>query len=195
MKLPVTSCPQLWMFSLYCISQPTKNVEVVLLFNSLAWRGVLMMDNTFPIKKHSNMVLQQLCPTFLGGNQATSIGRLGLHFHIIAVDPPIISGYDLEEIWFLDSGLNQIISNCSMMFLLLWQQKLWNERQHNMFYAKVLCQNLGQQFLESPDQLLVFALSVSDFCSLPLVHIQHSQVFLLQAFQNVYHFQQILNHL
>ena len=30
-----------------------ENTEVVLLINCLAWRGVLVMDNTFPIKKHS----------------------------------------------------------------------------------------------------------------------------------------------
>ena len=39
--------------SLHCISQPMENIEVALLINCLAWRGVLMMDNTFPIKKHS----------------------------------------------------------------------------------------------------------------------------------------------
>ena len=30
-----------------------EEIEVVLLINYLAYRGVLMMDNTFPIKKHS----------------------------------------------------------------------------------------------------------------------------------------------
>ena len=30
-----------------------ENIEVVLLINCLAWRGVLVMDNTLPIKKHS----------------------------------------------------------------------------------------------------------------------------------------------
>ena len=50
--------------------------------------------------------------------------------------------------------------------------------------------------LESSGQLLVLALSVTDLCLLHPVHIQHSQVFsLLQAFQNVDHFQQILKHL
>ena len=39
--------------SSYCISQPMKNIEIVLLINCLAQRGKLMMDNTFPIKKHS----------------------------------------------------------------------------------------------------------------------------------------------
>ena len=51
-------------------------------------------------------------------------------------------------------------------------------------------------FLESPDQLLFFTLSVAHLCWLQPIHIQHSQVFcLLQAFQNVDHFQQILDHL
>ena len=30
-----------------------KKIEVVLLIHCLAWRSILMMDNTFPIKKHS----------------------------------------------------------------------------------------------------------------------------------------------
>ena len=33
MKLPITSCPQLWLFLSYCISQPMKNIKVVLLIN------------------------------------------------------------------------------------------------------------------------------------------------------------------
>ena len=53
-----------------------------------------------------------------------------------------------------------------------------------------------QQFWESPDQLLVLALSVTDLCWLQPIHVQHSQVFcLLQAFQNEDNFQQILDHL
>ena len=51
MKLPITSCPLLWACSLCCISQLTKNTEVVLI-NCLAWRGILMMNNTFHIKKN-----------------------------------------------------------------------------------------------------------------------------------------------
>ena len=35
----------------------TKNIEVVLPNNCFAWRGVLAMDNTFPIKNTVNMVL------------------------------------------------------------------------------------------------------------------------------------------
>ena len=43
------------------------------------------------------------------------------HFWTIAVDPQFTSGYDLlEEIWLISSSLNEVISNCSMMFLLLW---------------------------------------------------------------------------
>ena len=49
--------------------------------------------------------------------------------------------------------------------------------------------------VESPDQLLVVALSVADLCWLQPVHVHHSQVFcLLQAFQNMGHLHQILGH-
>ena len=43
-----------------------KNIEVVLHVNYLVHRGILMMDNSFPIKQHLNMVLilLQLCCTF-----------------------------------------------------------------------------------------------------------------------------------
>ena len=51
-KLPITSCPQLRLFSSYRISQLMKNIEVVLLINCLAWRGILLMDNMVPVKKH-----------------------------------------------------------------------------------------------------------------------------------------------
>ena len=51
-------------------------------------------------------------------------------------------GWDLlEEIWFTGSGLNQVISNCSTMFLLFWEHKTWNKFCHNTFHAKILCQN------------------------------------------------------
>ena len=40
-------------FSLYYISQPTKNTEVVLFINCFAQRGILVVDSTFPIKKYS----------------------------------------------------------------------------------------------------------------------------------------------
>ena len=47
-----------------------------------------------------------------------------------------------------------------------------------------------------PDQLPVLTLSVTDLCWLQPVHVQHSQAFcLLQTFQNMDHFQQILDHL
>ena len=53
-----------------------------------------------------------------------------------------------------------------------------------------------QDFWESSSQPLVLTLSVANLCWLQPVHIQHSQVSCLwQAFQNVDHFQQILNHL
>ena len=125
------------------------------------------------------------------------LGRLGPPFWITAIDPAFISSHDLlEETWVIGSGLNQVISNCSMMFL-LWQQKLQNKFCHDILHTKILHQNLGLgSFLESPNQLLGLTLSVTSFCCLQPVHIEHSQVFcLLQAFQKVDHFQQILDHL
>ena len=53
-------------------------------------------------------------------NQVTSIGMTGPLFPDHNHRTTFISGYDLlEEIWFIGSGLNQVISNCSTMLLLL----------------------------------------------------------------------------
>ena len=65
MKLPVTSCPLLQPFLSYCISQLSKNMEIVLLINYLTWRGVFVIDDTFPIKKHKRaLTLLGLCRAF-----------------------------------------------------------------------------------------------------------------------------------
>jgi hypothetical protein len=61
MKLPVTTRPQIWPFSSYCIPQPAKDFDVVLLSYYLAWRSVLMVDNIFVIKKLVSMALTLLC--------------------------------------------------------------------------------------------------------------------------------------
>ena len=59
------------------------------------------------------------------------LGGLGLSVWITAVDTRFISSHNLlEEIWFIGSCLNQVTSNCSMMFLLLWQQKPQNAMTH-----------------------------------------------------------------
>ena len=42
---------RLWLFLSYYISQPMENIEVLPLINCLAWKGMLLMDNTFPMKK------------------------------------------------------------------------------------------------------------------------------------------------
>jgi hypothetical protein len=60
MKLLVTTCPQLWPFSSYCNPQLARNFDVVLLIYSLTWRSVLVVDNTFMIKKTVNRVLMLL---------------------------------------------------------------------------------------------------------------------------------------
>ena len=58
--------------------------------------------------------------------------------------------YDsLEEIWFIGNSLNQVISNCSTMFLLLWRKKLWASLAV-MFHAKILRQSLGHSSLGTP---------------------------------------------
>ena len=84
-----------------------------------------MMDNTFPIKKHNEhnleLAMTLLHPLQLWRTRRLPLGRLGLRFWITAADPPFIPGCDLlEEMWFIGGGLNQVISNCSTMFLLLW---------------------------------------------------------------------------
>jgi hypothetical protein len=61
MKLPVTTCPQLQPFSSSCILQPVKDFDVILLSYYLAWRSVLMVDNTSMIKKETiNMAFMLL---------------------------------------------------------------------------------------------------------------------------------------
>ena len=126
MKLPVTSCPQPWPFSSCCISQPMKNIEVIFLINCLAWRGILVMTTPSRSKNTINVVLilLWLCRTFFWHGEPGDWlpqGQLGLCFWIIAVDSRFILGYDLpEEIWFIGSSVNQIISNCSKVFLPLW---------------------------------------------------------------------------
>jgi len=52
MKMPVTTCPELLPFSSYCIPQPVKDFDVVVLSYCLAWRSVLMVNNTFMIEKN-----------------------------------------------------------------------------------------------------------------------------------------------
>ena len=47
---------------MYCTSESRKNIEVVLLINCLAWRGVLMRDNIFPMRKHSKCGLDLAAP-------------------------------------------------------------------------------------------------------------------------------------
>ena len=100
----------------------------------------------------------------------------------------------LEETWFIASGLNQVISNCSLMFLLLfWQSHRTNSAmKHFMPRSRVKISDTV--VLQSPDQLLVLTLSVIALCWLQAMYVQHSQVFcLLQDFQNVDQLQQILD--
>jgi len=68
MKMPVTTCPELLPFSSYCIPQSAKDFDVIDLSYCLAWRSVLMVNNTFMIKKKVNMTLTllQLCHAFFG---------------------------------------------------------------------------------------------------------------------------------
>ena len=53
MKMPVTICPELLPVSSYCIPQLVKDFNVVVLGYCLAWRSVLMVNNTFTIEKKS----------------------------------------------------------------------------------------------------------------------------------------------
>ena len=54
MKMPVTSYPELLPFSSYCIPQSAKNFDVVVHSYCLAWRSVLMVNNTFVIEKNQS---------------------------------------------------------------------------------------------------------------------------------------------
>ena len=65
-----------------------------------------------------------------------------------------------------------------------------------MFHVNILHYNLGHSSFGIPRSLLVLTLSVANLCWFQLVCVQHAQVFcLLQAFQNVDHFQHVLRHL
>ena len=61
------------------------------------------------------MVLFLLCLLQAWRTRPLPLERLGLHFWVMALDPQFILCYDLEEIWFIGSNLNQIISKCSMI--------------------------------------------------------------------------------
>ena len=64
------------------------------------------------------------------------------------------------------------------------------------FHAKLLHQNLGHSSFWNPQINFHFSHFRTNLCWLQPVHVQHSQVFcLLLAFQNMDHFQQILDHL
>ena len=54
-------------------------------------------------------------------------------------------------------GVSHSSPNCSTMFLLLWLWKPQREFCHNMFHAKILCQNLGHSSLWNPQISLWFS--------------------------------------
>ena len=99
------------------------------------------------------LILLRLCCAFFG------CGEPG-DFHWD--DRAFVSGSQLhprellEESWFVGSGLSQVISNCSTMFLLLWQQKLQNEFCHKRFHAKSLCLSLRLSSFWNPQISLQF---------------------------------------
>jgi len=109
MMLPVTTFPQLWPFSSYCIRHLAKDCNVVLLSYCLAWRSVLLVDNTFMILKNRqhglDIALTLLCLLWTWQLRWLPLGRLGFCFRVIAMDPWPISDYDLfGEIWVFVRG-------------------------------------------------------------------------------------------
>ena len=89
----------------------------------------------------------------------------------------------------------------SLAIISAWCYFCSGSRSHGMnfvttYFMPTSCVKISDSDLESPDQLLVLILSVADLCWLQPVHVQQPQVFcFFQAFQNVDHFQQILDHL
>ena len=78
------------------------------------------------------------------------------------------------------SSLNEVISTCSTMFLLLWEQRLQQEFCHNTFHAKILCQisdavvfgiprSASSSHTVSRRSLLIAAHTRSAFSGAPLV--------------------------
>jgi len=90
MKMPVTICPELLPVSSYCIPQLVKDFNVVVLGYCLAWRSVLMVNNTFMIEKSSqhDLDVAQTLPRPLRTWRLMRLplGRLGFCFRVIAID-------------------------------------------------------------------------------------------------------------
>ena len=81
------------------------------------------------------------------------------------------------------------------MFLLLWEQKPQNEFCHNMRHAKILHQILRHRSFWNPQITSSSCTFSPQSLLITALHIQYSQVVgLLQAFQSMDLFQQILNH-
>jgi len=91
MKMPVTTCPEMLSFSSSCIPQPAKDFDVVVLSYCLAWRSILMVNNTFMIEKNSQhdldvaLTLLRLLRTWR--LRRFPLGRLGFCFRVIAIEP------------------------------------------------------------------------------------------------------------
>jgi len=91
MKMLVTTCPELLLFSSYRIPQLAKDFDVVVLSYCLAWRSVLMVNNTFMIEKNSQHDLG-IAPTlprllWTWRLKRLPLGSLGFCFRVIAIDP------------------------------------------------------------------------------------------------------------
>ena len=99
----ITTYPQLWPFTSYCIPQPAKDFDVVLLTYCLAWRSVLVVD-IFMIKKYHehglDVSLTLPCLLQMWRSGRLPFGRVGFCFRVIVIGPWLISSYNLSgEIW------------------------------------------------------------------------------------------------
>ena len=170
----------------------------------IVWPGEVYSwwGNTFKIKNKNcqhgldnAMTLRCLLQTLR--LRRLPLGRPGFCFRVTAIHPWLICGYDLcQEIWVTVSSFKQILCNFSMKFLLLLWQEPWNKFCRHISCLDPPPKSLKQESMESPDLLLIFALSIVNLHWLQTARIQHIWVFwLLKAFQNMDHFQRIPGHL
>ena len=97
MTMPVITYPQ---FSSYCFSQPLTNFNVVLFCYCLTWRSIFVVNNTFIIKMLSTWPWHYsdfVASSSDVAKKATSTEKLGFCFRVMAINPQLISSYDLFE--------------------------------------------------------------------------------------------------
>ena len=125
-----------------------------------------------------------------------TLGQLGLHFQMIAIDLPS----SLVMIFLRKSG-SLVVVWIKSLTITAWCSFCPGSRNHRTNFARTYF--MTKSYIKILDTVVfgvpisaVLTLSVADLCWLQPIHIQHSQGFcLLQAFQNMNYFQKILHYI